>query len=430
MSGSALAAAKRRRGGVEQVKPALRSGITSQMQRAGGVQAFNRPPTRQVQPPPHFQQQPNFPQQAQQAQRMNPNQQVRPGQRNMPPQQLNRKNQMPSPNVKMHINNFKEDEEEIDNRIQSFIQLPESSKFFMIPPLSDKPISHLQLLAVVHKYFNKMAYHLPNAIDSLGTNFNLLSANCDNLNERLEELEKLESNSASKSNDENNTENENNSENDNNSQNDSELEESNSAISIQMQELESLVNTSIDSLKHETRWIKIDLDDKINLVSDTSNKNVASIKSELKREIEDMRSGFKREINNMKMDFSNQIQSIRSELLGKLNDVERAFASNNGNNGNNVIENLDADTQSVADTQSIADTQSVADTTTLDLEAVPMSAQVQETINREDIEAALNININSIEESSSEVATATTTPTATKTKTRAPPKNPRKNTKK
>ncbi|MEX0598461.1 MAG: hypothetical protein WD512_18410 [Candidatus Paceibacterota bacterium] len=50
----------------------------------------------------------------------------------------------------------------------------------------------MELLTVHHMYINRMANHVPIALDTLGENFNTMSANCDNLNDRLETLEKSE----------------------------------------------------------------------------------------------------------------------------------------------------------------------------------------------------------------------------------------------
>ena len=173
MSGSnALAAAKRRRtGGQDPNKPIPRGGVQTQPQRGNVLQGNQRIVGR-----PPMQAPSSAPTKLPQYQ----NNQVRPPSRQStftPPPQ----------NVKMDLNNKITDS--IDEKTREFSELPESSRFFMIPPLTDKPINHLQLLVIVHRYFNKLAYHLPNAVDMLGTNFNLISSNCDNLNDRLEALE-------------------------------------------------------------------------------------------------------------------------------------------------------------------------------------------------------------------------------------------------
>lgn len=166
MSGSnALAAAKRRRVNAIEPNKTISRGTPVQNQRINPQlvqRVVGRPPAQQI---PHH-----------------------PQQGRMPPPAVSKQG-IPTKmqNVKIDVNNFTDRDNE--SRIEDYSQLPESSRFFMIPPLTDKPISHLQLLAVIHRYFNKLAYHLPNAVDTLGTNFNLLSANCDNLNERLEALE-------------------------------------------------------------------------------------------------------------------------------------------------------------------------------------------------------------------------------------------------
>lgn len=188
MSGSnALAAAKRRRvGGIEPNKPTPRGAVAGQIQRGNIIQTNQRPVVGR----PSLQQQP-LPQYQNQARINNPS-----GRVIQPPQPVS------AQNIKLSVNNkpinnkfadnkFTDRDEDLDSKSRDYSDIPESSRFFMIPPLTDKPISHLQLLAIVHRYFNKLAYHLPNAVDTLGTNFNLLSSNCDNLNERLEALESL-----------------------------------------------------------------------------------------------------------------------------------------------------------------------------------------------------------------------------------------------
>ena len=239
MSGSnALAAAKRRRvGGIEPNKPTPRGAVAGQIQRGNVVQVNGRlvarPPTQQSVP-------------------QNKNQPVKGPAKQIAPVQ----------NVKLTVNNKFTDNDN-DDKSQDYSQLPESSRFFMIPPLSSSPINPLQLLAVVHRYFNKLAYHLPNAVDTLGTNFNLLSSNCDNLNERLEHMESL--NSQSDSGDNNN--------------------------------VNQVGNNQVQALREEysqelkTEFLKV------------------------RNEISKMKEDFKREISSLRDDSVSSINSLRNELL-------------------------------------------------------------------------------------------------------------------
>jgi len=65
----------------------------------------------------------------------------------------------------------------------------EKNNIFVIPP-PPQGVKPLELLTVHHIYINRMATHFPNALDTLGENFNTMSANCDNLNDRLEIIER------------------------------------------------------------------------------------------------------------------------------------------------------------------------------------------------------------------------------------------------
>ena len=73
-----------------------------------------------------------------------------------------------------------------NNRISSY---ENSNNIFTIPP-PPPGVNPLELLGVHHIFINKLASHLPPALENLGENFNIMSANCDNLNDRLEFLEK------------------------------------------------------------------------------------------------------------------------------------------------------------------------------------------------------------------------------------------------
>jgi hypothetical protein len=60
--------------------------------------------------------------------------------------------------------------------------------FPLLPP-PPPGLSLNQILSTHHLYVNKMANDFSVAIDELGNTFNMLSSNCDNLNERLSSLE-------------------------------------------------------------------------------------------------------------------------------------------------------------------------------------------------------------------------------------------------
>lgn len=66
-----------------------------------------------------------------------------------------------------------------------------AQNIFVIPqPPEGVKINPLQLLTVHHMHINRIANHIPPALETLGENFNMMSANCDNLHDRLEALEK------------------------------------------------------------------------------------------------------------------------------------------------------------------------------------------------------------------------------------------------
>lgn len=284
MSGSnALAAAKRRRvGGIEPNKPTPRGAVAGQIQRGNIIQTnqrtVGRPPLQQGrQPVPQYQNQ-------QGRAIPNPVQHQAPIRGNQPVQHM-----QPIQNVKMSINNNFTDTD-IDNddaKSRDYSELPESSRFFMIPPLTDKPISHLQLLTVIYQYFNKLAYHLPNAVDTLGTNFNLLSSNCDNLNDRLEALETLPA--------------------------------------------ETRDGSSNDTNNNQFQTIK---------------EEFVNIRSEINA----MKEQFKREINELKESFSSVTGSLRGEIDGirqivndNLNQYVVEDETNANNDNDNDIDNDNTD---------------------------------------------------------------------------------------
>jgi hypothetical protein len=87
------------------------------------------------------------------------------------------KNQFSSSGMNQNVQN---------NRMSS----DENSNNIFTIPTPPPGVNHLELLKVHHIFINKLASHLPPALETLGENFNIMSANCDNLNDRLEFLEK------------------------------------------------------------------------------------------------------------------------------------------------------------------------------------------------------------------------------------------------
>ena len=167
MSGSnALAAAKRRRvdGSSKPVAPVARPN-NSQQRPQPQPQSQNRAQ-------PNVRTQPNQP--SLRTQPPNNNRPIDPRQVNRPidPRQVNR------PNAVVDRNQFSAQANNVEQTNNVFI-IPQ-------PPQGVNP---LELLSVHHMYINKMANHVPPALDALGENFNEMSANCDNLNDRLELLE-------------------------------------------------------------------------------------------------------------------------------------------------------------------------------------------------------------------------------------------------
>jgi hypothetical protein len=97
-------------------------------------------------------------------------------------------NQRPTQNsnVVLQKNQFISSGMNQNNRMSSD---EKSNNIFTIPP-PPPGVNPLELLGVHHIFINKLASHLPPALENLGENFNTMSANCDNLNDRLEILEK------------------------------------------------------------------------------------------------------------------------------------------------------------------------------------------------------------------------------------------------
>ena len=100
-------------------------------------------------------------------------------------------NQRPTQNanVVLQKNQFTSDRMNQNGQSLGMSNDENSNNIFLIP--NPPPgINPLELLKVHHIFINRLAGHLPPALETLGENFNTMSANCDNLNDRLETLEK------------------------------------------------------------------------------------------------------------------------------------------------------------------------------------------------------------------------------------------------
>ena len=100
-------------------------------------------------------------------------------------------NQRPTQNanVVLQKNQFTSDRMNQNGQSLGMSNDENSNNIFLIP--NPPPgINPLELLKVHHIFINRLAGHLPPALETLGENFNAMSANCDNLNDRLEVLEK------------------------------------------------------------------------------------------------------------------------------------------------------------------------------------------------------------------------------------------------
>ena len=92
-------------------------------------------------------------------------------------------------NVVLQKNQFSSDRMNQNGQSLGMPNDENSNNIFFIP--NPPPgINPLELLKVHHIFINRLAGHLPPALETLGENFNTMSANCDNLNDRLETLEK------------------------------------------------------------------------------------------------------------------------------------------------------------------------------------------------------------------------------------------------
>ena len=100
-------------------------------------------------------------------------------------------NQRPTQNanVVLQKNQFTSDRMNQNGQSLGMSNDENSNNIFLIPN-PPQGINPLELLKVHHIFINRLAGHLPPALETLGENFNTMSANCDNLNDRLEVLEK------------------------------------------------------------------------------------------------------------------------------------------------------------------------------------------------------------------------------------------------
>lgn len=76
---------------------------------------------------------------------------------------------------------------------QNNVELNENESVFPLLPPPPNGLSIQQVLSTHHLYVNKMASDFSTAINELGNTLNMLSSNCDNLNERLDSIEKEKS---------------------------------------------------------------------------------------------------------------------------------------------------------------------------------------------------------------------------------------------
>ena len=100
-------------------------------------------------------------------------------------------NQRPTQNanVVLQKNQFSSDRMNQNGQNLGMPNDENSNNIFTIPP-PPPGVNPIELLKVHHIFINKLASHLPPALETLGENFNTMSINCDNLNDRLEILEK------------------------------------------------------------------------------------------------------------------------------------------------------------------------------------------------------------------------------------------------
>ena len=100
-------------------------------------------------------------------------------------------NQRPTQNanVVLQKNQFSSDRMNQNGQSLGMPNDENSNNIFLIPK-PPQGINPLELLKVHHIFINRLAGHLPPALETLGENFNTMSVNCDNLNDRLEVLEK------------------------------------------------------------------------------------------------------------------------------------------------------------------------------------------------------------------------------------------------
>ena len=100
-------------------------------------------------------------------------------------------NQRPTQNanVVLQKNQFTSDRMNQNGKSLGMSNDENSNNIFLIPN-PPQGINPLELLKVHHIFINRLAGHLPPALETLGENFNTMSVNCDNLNDRLEVLEK------------------------------------------------------------------------------------------------------------------------------------------------------------------------------------------------------------------------------------------------
>lgn len=103
-------------------------------------------------------------------------------------------NQVPTTNGRVNVNQLQQKQQSSKNvqfEDQTDVELNENIQdvFPLLPP-PPNGLSISQILSTHHLYVNKMAGDFSTAINELGNTLNMLSSNCDNLNERLDNVEK------------------------------------------------------------------------------------------------------------------------------------------------------------------------------------------------------------------------------------------------
>jgi hypothetical protein len=177
-----------------------------------------------------------------------------------------------------------------------------NSGFPLLPP-PPVGVSLNQILSTHHLYINKMANDFSVAIDELGNTFNMLSSNCDNLNERLTSFEETGS-------------------------------PSNVSVSSQNVELNLLNNNDFVSLRNDVKT----LNDRLN-VFDSDLKELKELKVLLLKN------------QGLILDNTLNITNIKSEYNKKMEELSAIVnrLSNKVNEYNSVLTNVSCNVDSSVD---------------------------------------------------------------------------------